>query len=39
MSVGGDKMTLAEVGCGPVTVNLFLQRSGFKEPLQKTIQN
>lgn len=39
MSVGGDKMNLAEVGCGPVTANLFLQESGVRESLEVTARN
>ena len=39
MSVGGDKMNLQEVGCGPVTANLFLQESGVRETLQMTAKN
>lgn len=38
MGVGGDNMSLSQVGCGPVTTNLFLQESGYKEPLEKTAQ-
>ena len=36
MSAGGDGMTLQQVGCGPVTTNLFLQDSGVREPLMTT---
>ena len=39
MSKNGDGMTLAQVGCGPVTANLFLQDSGVREPLMKTAKN
>ena len=39
MSVGGDKMSLQQVGCGPVTTNLFLQDAGVREPLLKTLRS
>ena len=36
MGVGGDELSLSQVGCGPVTTNLFLQESGVREPLATT---
>ena len=38
MGVGGDGMSLQQVGCGPVTTNLFLQDAGVREPLLKTLK-